>query len=54
MDLGFLVDGVDPREAASFVQANTFGRVIRDLDDRRSPVEAWKTLMEITFRAYIR
>jgi AcrR family transcriptional regulator len=53
VDLGFLVDGVDPREAASFIQANTFGRVIRDLDDRRSPVEAWKTLMEITFRAYI-
>jgi hypothetical protein len=54
VDLGFLVDGVDPREAASFIQVNTFGRVIRDLDDRRSPVEAWKTLMEITFRAYIR
>lgn len=51
--LGLLVDGVEPREIASFIQANTFGRVIRDLDDHRSSIESWKSLMEITFLAFI-
>jgi AcrR family transcriptional regulator len=53
VELGLLVDGVEPREIASFIQANTFGRVIRDLDDHRSSIEAWKSLMEITFLAFI-
>jgi AcrR family transcriptional regulator len=53
VELGLLVDGVEPREIASFIQANTFGRVIRDLDDHRSSIESWKSLMEITFLAFI-
>ena len=52
-DLGLLRDGVDAREAAIFMQVNTFGRVIRDLDRNVNDSEAWKDVMVRTHLALI-
>ncbi|MGA1361786.1 MAG: TetR/AcrR family transcriptional regulator [Ilumatobacteraceae bacterium] len=52
-DKGFLRPGVDPREVASFIQVNTFGRVIRDLDEHRAPGDAWMDLMVLVHHAFM-
>lgn len=50
---GFLREGIDPHEVASFIQANTLGRVIRDLDDHRDSMDSWKRLMVVTHLSFI-
>lgn len=52
-DAGILRAGADPHEVASFIQANTLGRVIRDLDDHRDDMDSWKRLMVLTHMAII-
>lgn len=52
-DLGFMKPGVDPREVASFIQTNTFGRVIRDLDEHRAPGKSWMDLMVLVHLAFM-
>lgn len=52
-DLGILRPGLDPREVASFIQVNTFGRVIRDLDSNRSAGESWKDVMVLANLSFI-
>lgn len=51
--LGILREGIEPRELAAFIQSSVFGRVIRDLDDRSAPVEAWKALTVTVFTSVI-
>lgn len=51
--LGLLREGIDPHEVASFIQANTIGRVIRDLDGNADPTDSWKRLMVMTHLSFI-
>lgn len=43
--LGILRPEVDTREAAAFIQVNTFGRVVRDLDRSMADLHPWTDLM---------
>lgn len=51
--LGLLREGVMAHEVASFIQANTLGRVIRDLDENRDELDSWKRLMVVTHLAFV-